>query len=49
MDSDCAYASNEIAINWNAAITYLVNAFEALQYEVGLSGNNPSSTKPFNP
>jgi len=49
LDSDCAYASNEIAINWNAAIAYLANALEALQYEVGLSGNNSSSTKPFNP
>jgi len=31
IDSDCAYASNEIAINWNAPLAYLVNAIEALQ------------------
>jgi len=35
VDSDCAYASNEIAINWNAPIVYLVNAIEALRYELG--------------
>lgn len=31
LDSDCAYASNEIAINWNAPLVYLANAMEALQ------------------
>jgi endoglucanase len=31
VDSDCAYASNEIAINWNAPLVYLANAVEALQ------------------
>lgn len=30
-DIDCAYASNEIAINWNAPLVYLANAIEALQ------------------
>jgi endoglucanase len=30
-DSDCAYASNEIAINWNAPLVYVANAMEALQ------------------
>jgi endoglucanase len=35
VDSDCAYASNEIAINWNAPLVYLVNAVEALQYKFG--------------
>lgn len=34
-DSDCSYASNEIAINWNAPIVYLANAIEALQGKVG--------------
>jgi len=34
-DIDCAYASNEIAINWNAPLVYLSNAIEALQYIVG--------------
>ena len=36
-DIDCAYASNEIAINWNAPLVYLANAMEALQYEVKYS------------
>jgi endoglucanase len=30
VDSDCAYAANEIAINWNAPMVYLVNALRAL-------------------
>ncbi len=30
-DNDQAYACNEIAINWNAPMVYLVNAEEALQ------------------
>ena len=34
VDSDCAYASNEIAINWNAPFVYLANAIEALQSKV---------------
>jgi len=36
-DTDCAYASNEIAINWNAPLVYLANAVEALQYKLGYS------------
>ncbi|MDR6809034.1 endoglucanase [Dyadobacter sp. BE34] len=28
-DSDCSYASNEIAINWNAPMVYLATALEA--------------------
>jgi endoglucanase len=31
VDSDCAYASNEVAINWNSPLVYLSNAIEALQ------------------
>jgi endoglucanase len=31
VDHDCSYASNEIAINWNAPLVYVVNAIEALQ------------------
>ncbi len=27
VDSDCAYASNEIAINWNAPLVYLVECY----------------------
>ena len=36
-DTDCAYASNEIAINWNAPLVYLANAIESLQYEIKYS------------
>lgn len=34
-DVECSYASNEIAINWNAPMVYLANAIEALKYKVG--------------
>ena len=37
-DAVCSYASNEIAINWNAPLVYLSGALEALQYEAGYSG-----------
>lgn len=37
IDADAAYASNEIAINWNAPLVYLSGAIEALQYEIGYS------------
>ena len=37
VDSDCAYASNEIAINWNAPMVYLVNAIEATEIRKELS------------
>ncbi|MBE7169202.1 MAG: glycoside hydrolase family 9 protein [Williamsia sp.] len=33
-DTDASYASNEIAINWNAPAVYLFNALEALQKRV---------------
>ena len=36
-DVDCSYASNEIAINWNAPLVYLASAIEALQYKVQYS------------
>jgi endoglucanase len=36
-DIDCSYASNEIAINWNAPLVYLANAIEALQWQMGYS------------
>ncbi|MFZ6012679.1 MAG: glycoside hydrolase family 9 protein [Bacteroidota bacterium] len=35
LDQSCSYASNEIAINWNAALVYLAAAMEALQVEIG--------------
>jgi endoglucanase len=34
-DQDCSYASNEIAINWNAPAVYLAAAIEALSKKVG--------------
>ena len=37
-DISCAYASNEIAINWNAPAVYLANAIEALQKKVDYDG-----------
>lgn len=37
VDSLCSYASNEIAINWQAPMVYLANALEALKEEVGYS------------
>jgi hypothetical protein len=33
-DQDGAYASNEIAINWNAPLVYLAGAIEALQFQL---------------
>jgi len=35
VDDQQSYATNEIAINWNAPLAYLVNAIEALRGEVG--------------
>ncbi len=32
-DDACSYASNEIAINWNAPLVYLASGIEALQKE----------------
>jgi endoglucanase len=37
LDSSCAYASNEIAINWNAPLVYLSCAIEALQFQLKYS------------
>lgn len=34
-DHDCSYASNEIAINWNAPAVYLAAAIEALSEQAG--------------
>jgi len=44
VDDATAYASNEVAIDWNAAMVYLVNAMEAMQYGLGYSTKNDSST-----
>lgn len=37
-DNDCSYASNEIAINWNAPMVYLAGAIEAVKAKVGYVG-----------
>jgi endoglucanase len=37
VDDVCSYASNEVAINWNAPLVYLTAALEALQYDAGWS------------
>ena len=44
-DDDCSYASNEIAINWQAPVVYLANAIEALQQHVGYATNKPVKGK----
>jgi endoglucanase len=31
IDHKCSYASNEIAINWQAPFSYLINAVEILR------------------
>ena len=36
-DEVCSYASNEIAINWQAPLVYLAGALEALQMQAGFS------------
>jgi len=38
VDDVCSYASNEIAINWNAPFVYLAFGMEAVQQEVGFVG-----------
>lgn len=35
VDAECSYASNEIAINWNAPLVYLAAALEALHQQEG--------------
>ncbi|MGE7775495.1 glycoside hydrolase family 9 protein [Chitinophaga sp. NPDC101104] len=35
VDRDSAFACNEVAINWNAPLVFLVNALEALKVEAG--------------
>lgn len=32
VDATCSYASNEIAINWNAPLVYITGAFESIKY-----------------
>lgn len=44
LDRDQAYASNEIAINWNAPLVYLAGGLEALQFTAGYA--HPGQTAP---
>lgn len=37
VDDWCSYASNEVAINWNAPLVYLSGALESLQFKAGFS------------
>jgi len=30
VDMECSYSTNEIAINWNAPLAFLVNAINAI-------------------
>ncbi|MGI4822560.1 MAG: glycoside hydrolase family 9 protein [Janthinobacterium lividum] len=44
-DTACSYASNEIAINWNAPLVYLAGALEALQTKAGFAAAVPPTSK----
>jgi endoglucanase len=44
-DTVCSYASNEIAINWNAPLVYLAGALEALQTKFNLGTAAQSVSK----
>jgi endoglucanase len=37
VDSDQAYSTNSVSLDWNASFVYLVNAAEALQFRLGFS------------
>lgn len=39
IDAQCSYATNEVAINWNAPFVYLAGAIEAILGEALLQGN----------
>lgn len=42
-DITCSYASNEIAVNWNAPLVYLAGALEALQYDAEFTAGDESA------
>lgn len=44
LDHDCSYASNEIAINWNASFAYFCGALEAIYSGEKVNGFNPTKT-----
>jgi len=45
LDADCSYASNEIAINWNAPLVYLTTALEALQADQTTTSRTTKTSK----
>ena len=50
-DANCSYATNEVAINWNAPFAYLAGSLQAIYatgkaYEVGESKPEPYSVDP---
>jgi endoglucanase len=45
VDTWCSYASNEVAINWNAPLAYALNALEYYhEFKQELTNTNPNST-----
>jgi endoglucanase len=44
VDHVCSFASNEIAINWQAPVVYLANAMEALKKEAGYTDKTENGT-----
>ena len=44
-DTDASYASNEIAINWNAPAVYLFNGIEALKTRQAIKGYRTSTKR----
>jgi len=50
VDSECSYASNEIAINWNAPLAYITGAIESIYSGIAASARDytvdvPTSTQ----
>ncbi len=45
-DTNCSYASNEIAINWNAPLVYLLNAMEYLTSRTEIKKRAPQKLYP---
>jgi len=41
LDAQCSYASNEVAINWNAPFAYLVAAVDAMSADASWRGRRP--------
>jgi endoglucanase len=45
-DSTCSYSTNEVTINWNAPLVYIINALQYYQDQSNLS--TPDNLKPIN-